>query len=129
MTDAQGRQQMENRGVPSGDVEPPQRRVKTMDSRTGLARRSRSRKAGGARVPGDELLGRLRAQLHLRHFLRGQVRRLLDEEVRSMNWLTGITLLLIFPRLQGAFKGLFKINTAMNCALRAKHTQINVYLR
>ena len=87
-----------------------------------------ARLAGLGYLPGDELLGRLRAQLHLRHFLGGQVRRVLDVQVRSENWLTRITLLLIFPRLQGAFKGLFKVNTAMNCALRAKGTQINVYL-
>ena len=117
---------MENRGVPSRDLEPPQRRIQTMESRTGHARSPRSRRARRARVPGDELLGRLRAQLHLRHFLRGQVRRVLDVQVRSENWLTRIALLLIFPRLQGAFKGLFKISKAMNCALRAKHKEMCV---
>lgn len=58
-------------------------------------------------APRDQLLGGLGAQLHLGHLLRRQVNGVLDVQVCSENGFTGITLLLIFPRFQRAFEGLF----------------------
>lgn len=66
-------------------------------------------RTGGAPRPGDELLCRLGAQLHLRHLLRGQVDRVLDVQMRPENGFAGIALLLILPRLQSAFESLFEI--------------------